>query len=102
MKWVLIMSMLFVLPAKPKPLTLQEVAEIRVRYMAKKNYRWHPPYSVCNPFKHGARFEGCGWGGKNRDPKTLGTCTPRRKLRLAADAVAIGKHGRTYRLRLWR
>ena len=101
MKWILVLSMFWALPTKPIPLTLQEVAEIRVKYMADKNYRWHPPYSVANPWKHGARFEGCGFGARNRDPKTLGTCRPRTRLRLAADAVATGKFG-TYRLRLWR
>ena len=90
-----------VLANQPKEMTLQEVAQVRVQYMADKNYRWHPPYSVCNPWKHGARFEGCGWGRKSRNPKTLGTCIPRRRMRLVADAVATGKYG-TYRLRLWR
>ena len=101
MKWILALSMFWTLPTEPKPLTLQEVAEIRVKYMADHNYRWHPPYSIGRPWQHGARFEGCGFGAKNRDPKTLGTCRPRRRLVLAADAVATGKFG-TYRLRLWK
>ena len=98
-KWILVFTLLSALPSKT--MTLQEVAEIRVKYMADKNYRWHPPYSVCNPWRYGARFEGCGWGRRGRNPKTLGTCTPKRRMRLAADATATGKYG-TYRLRLWR
>ena len=102
MKWILCLMMLLPVTSQPvKKLTLQEVAEIRVKYMADKNYRWHPPYSIANPWRYGARFEGCGWGRKGRNPKTLGTCTPRRRMTLAADAVATGKFG-TYRLRLWR
>ena len=52
MKWILVLSMFWTLPTKPKPLTLQEVAEIRVKYMADRNYRWHPPYSIANPWRH--------------------------------------------------
>ena len=101
MKWILVLSMFWALPTKPKSLTLQEVAEIRVKYMAERNYRGHPPYSIANPWRYGARFEGCGFGARSRDPKTLGTCKPRTRLTLAADAVATGRFG-TYRLRLWR
>ena len=93
-----------VLANEPKQMSLQDVAQARVQYMADRNYRWHPPFNspaVPSPWKYGARFEGCGWGGKGRNPKTLGTCTPRRRMRLVADAVATGKYG-TYRLRLWK
>tara|TARA_R110000744_G_C19171065_1_gene541632 strand:+ start:384 stop:689 length:306 start_codon:yes stop_codon:yes gene_type:complete len=101
MKWILALSMFWALPTNPQPPTLQKVAEIRVRYMADMNYKGHPPYSIGSPWKNGARFEGCGWGRRNQNPKTIGTCRPRTRLRLAADAVATGKFG-TYRLRLWR
>ena len=77
MKWILCLITLLPINAQPvKKLTLQEVAEIRVKYMADRNYRWHPPYSIANPWRYGARFEGCGWGQRGRNPKTLGTCTP--------------------------
>ena len=99
MKWLLI-ALMCATPVS-KPLTLQQVAELRVKYMADRNYRWHPPYSVANPWRHGARFEGCGWGRRGRNPKTLSTCMPRRRMTLAADATATGKYG-TYRLRLWK
>ena len=90
-----------VLTNEPKQMSLQDVAQARVQYIAYRNYRWHPPYSVANPWRYGARFEGCGWGRRGRNPKTLGTCVPRRRMTLAADATATGKYG-TYRLRLWK
>ena len=84
------------------PLELQHVAQQRANYMAQRNYRWHPPYSVGRPFKNGARFEGAGWGGRNADPKKLRTCLPRyRGMKLVGDAFARGRYG-TYRIRLWR
>lgn len=79
----------------------QTVAQERADYMARRNHRWHPPFAVGRVWSV-ARFEGAGWGGRSRDPKTLGTCRPRRRgMRLVADAVATGRWG-VYRIRLWR
>ena len=81
----------------------QVAAQIRVDYMAKYNHCWHPPFYIGKVWGTGARFEGAGWGRRNRDPKTLGTCQPhrRRRMKIIADAVAKGKWG-SYRIRLWR
>ena len=88
--------------SKLKPLTAQQVAQIRADYMAKYNYRWHPPYNIPNNrLWRVSRFEGAGWGGRHRNPKTIGTCTPRYRMTLVGDAWAKGKYG-TYRIRLWR
>ena len=101
MKFLLIMMCLLPL-ADTKPLTAQQVAQARVDYMAKKNYRWHPPFHIPNKrLWKVARFEGAGWGSVRADPKRMGTCTPRRKMRLVGDAWARSKHG-TFRIRLWK
>ena len=102
MKCLLIMMMCLLPLADTKPLTSQQVAQARVDYMAKHNHRWHPPYHIPNNrLWKVARFEGAGWGGRHRDPKTLGTCRPRYKMTLVGDAWAKGKYG-TYRIRLWK
>lgn len=85
---------------------LQAVAEERVEYMQQHHHCWHPPFRIGRLWGvHGgvrARFEGAGWGRAGLDPKRLGTCRPRRRrLTLAADAVASGPRG-TYRIRIWK
>ena len=99
----LLMVMMLLNEGKPDvPLTAQQVAQARVDYMAKHNYRWHPPYHIPkNRLWKVARFEGAGWGGVNADPKRMGTCTPRRRMKLVGDAWAKSKYG-TFRIRLWR
>ena len=87
---------------KPKPLTAQQVAQARADYMAKHNYRGHPPYNIPNNrLWRVSRFEGAGWSRANANPKRIGTCMPRYRMTLVADAWAKGKYG-TYRIRLWR
>lgn len=82
--------------------TAQVVAQARVNYMADHNFRGHPP-GLQKAWAVGARFEGAGWGRRGRNPRTLGTCRPHRsrRMRIIADAVAVGRWG-TYRIRLWR
>ena len=87
----------------------QAVAQSRVDEMCRRGYYWHLPFSHgCIPGRNlwsqtGARFEGCGWGRRGRNPRTLGTCRPRgrRRRKCIADAVANGPRG-SFRLRLWR
>ena len=96
---VIALLMAGILVSNPHPPTLQEIAQRRVEYMAEHNYRWHPPGRAW--VRAGARFEGAGWGRVGLDPHRLPTCLPRRRLTLAADAVAYGRYG-VYRIRLWK
>jgi len=82
------------------PHTPQQAAQQRADWMVKHNYRWHPPYYIGNVWRF-ARFEGVGWGGSAAKQNRMGTCTPRRRMRLIADAFAT--NGRfSVRVRLWR
>lgn len=101
----MIVFFLFFLPLDSD---LQAVAQERVDWMSVHHHCWHPPFRIARLWaRHGpnknkrVRFEGAGWGRRSRDPKNLGTCRPRRRLTLAADAVARGPRG-TYRIRLWK
>ena len=101
MNWILA-AIIFCQPLLP---TAQDIAQKRADAMAARNFRGHLPFNsrFGNPFAQqiGARFEGTGWGKRGKDPKTLGTCTPRRPMQLIADAVSVGRWG-SYRVRLWR
>ena len=81
-------------------LTPQEVAQIRANWMVDNHHRWHPPYRVGRVFRH-ARFEGVGWTKSHRPWKTIGTCRPRHRMQLIADAYAKNNH-MAVRVRLWR
>ena len=89
-----------VITTPSETLTPQEVAQIRANWMVANPPRWHPPYRVGRVFRH-ARFEGVGWAKSHRPWKTIGTCRPRRRMRLVADAYAKNNH-MAVRVRLWR
>ena len=80
----------------PKTLTAQQCAQQRAEWMVAHRWRGHAPSNVANLWRH-ARFEGVGWsGGPN-----MGTCRPRYRMALVADAYATD--GRfSARVRLWR
>lgn len=88
-------------------ITAQRVAQNRVNEMCHRGHYWHLPFSRgCRVGSNlwsqtGARFEGCGWGRRGRDPRSLGTCRPRHCRICIADAVANGPRG-SFRVRLWR
>lgn len=83
-----------------KPRTAQEVAQMRADWMVRHNYRWHAPAYVGNVWRY-ARFEGAGFGGGRSVHHRMGTCLPRRRMRLIADAYA--NNGRfSVRVRLWK
>ena len=92
--------LLMCLMSHSEELTPQEVAQIRANWMVTHHHRWHPPYRVGRVFKH-ARFEGVGWAKSHRSWKTIGTCRPRRRMKLIADAYAKNRR-MAVRVQLWR
>ena len=69
--------------------TYQQRAQDEANYMARHGIKGHV-WGVIG------RFEGVGWATHSNPP----TCTPRRGMRLVADAKARGRDG-WYRVRAW-
>ena len=85
-----------------KPRTAQEVAQIRADWLlANPLYRWHPPFRAIGNVWSVSRFEGIGWSRANAVQKRMGTCRPRRRMRLVADAYATNERF-SVRVRLWK
>lgn len=94
-------------PAKPYG---QQVAEMRADYMARNNYRNHPPKSAGDQWSvAGANFEGVGWNSSQTiAPNRIGTCRPSGRSgsaddnsrRLLGDAVSTSRYG-SFRVRIW-
>ena len=72
--------------------TDQERCQAEADYMVK--YRQFRHVGPCI-----GRFEGIGYGGRS---PSLGTCTPRYKMKLTGDAVAQTPEGTWVRVRSWR
>ena len=101
-----------VLRADPEPEPVpygQQIAQARADYMARYNYRGHPPRSAGNWMSvPGAGFEGVGWRGRNTPHRSVGTCRPSGRSGphddnsrvLLGDAVAYSSGG-SYRVRIW-
>jgi len=68
----------------------QAQAQAEANYMASRGIRGHVWGCIGN-------FEGVGWSSGGMPS----TCTPRRRMRLVADAIARGRGG-VYRVRAWR
>lgn len=94
-------------PAKPYG---QQIAEMRADYMARNNYRGHPPRSAGDQWSvAGAKFEGVGWNSSQTiAPNRIGTCRPSGRSgsaddnsrRLLGDAVSTSRYG-SFRVRIW-
>ena len=82
-------------------MTPQEAAQARADWLVSqpRGYYWHPPWSVANPWRTGAKFEGCGFGRPNQ--VVTWSCRPRYRMRLVADAYATGPF-MSCRVRLWK
>lgn len=87
----------------------QQIAQARADYMARYNYRGHPPKSAGNWMSvPGAGFEGVGWRGRNTPHRSIGTCRPSGRSGphddnsrvLLGDACAYSSGG-SYRVRIW-
>lgn len=89
----------------------QSVAQARADYMARFNYRGHPPRRRLNPpdFTTVGSFEGVGWTSRQRaSPRSISTCRPSGRSgshddnsrTLVGDATAYGAGG-SYRVRIW-
>ena len=96
---------------EPEPVVSygQQIAQARADYMARYNYRGHPPKSAGNWMSvPGAGFEGVGWRGRNTPHRSVGTCRPSGRSGphddnsrvLLGDAVAYSNGG-SYRVRIW-
>ena len=85
----------------PRKLTPQQSAQARADWIVSqpRGYWWHPPYRIANPWRAGARFEGCGFGRPGQ--AVTWSCRPRRRMKLVADAYATGPI-MSVRVRLWR
>ena len=68
----------------------QARAQAEANYMASRNIKGHVWGCI-------GTFEGVGWSSSG----TPSTCTPRRRMRLVADAIARGRGG-VFRVRAWR
>ena len=100
----------FVAVAKPAKPHGQQVAEMRADYMARNNYRSHPPRSAGDQWSvAGANFEGVGWNSSQTiAPNRIGTCRPSGRSgsaddnsrRLLGDAVSTSRDG-SFRVRIW-
>ena len=85
--------------------TPQQIAQARADWIVSNHYHWHPPYTVgTGPqfwlWRH-ARFEGLGFGRPGAQWKRMGTCRPRYRMALVADAYASNNR-MSVRVRLWR
>jgi hypothetical protein len=88
----------------------QAIAQSRADYMARYNYRGHPPKSAGNQWSVvGANFEGVGWNSSpSREANRVGTCRPSGRSgphddnsrKLLGDAVSRSRYG-TFRVRIW-
>lgn len=88
----------------------QEIAQQRATYMAKYNYRGHPPKSKAGNWLAvpGAGFEGVGWRRSDTPHRKIGTCRPSGRSgahddnsrTLLGDAVAHSRYG-SFRVRIW-
>jgi len=89
----------------------QRVAQARADYMARHNYKGHPPRRRTTPpdFTTVGSFEGVGWTQRrNATRQTVRTCRPSGRSgaqddnsrKLIGDAVAHGNAG-SYRVRIW-
>lgn len=88
----------------------QQIAQMRADYMARHNYRGHPPKSAGDQWSiAGANFEGVGWNrSQTIAPNRIGTCRPSGRSgssddntrRLLGDAVSTSRYG-SFRVRIW-
>lgn len=88
----------------------QAIAQSRADYMARYNYRGHPPKAAGNQWGvPGANFEGVGWNSsRTRSHNGVSTCRPSGRSgshddnsrKLLGDAVSRSKYG-TFRVRIW-
>lgn len=71
----------------------QNIAQIRVNWMADRGRVQHPPFSVGGIRQLGAFFEGVGMNGQTCQPRSGG-------YRKVAD-VSARRGGRVFNLRIW-
>ena len=71
----------------------QNIAQVRVNWMADRGRVQHPPFSVGGIRQLGAFFEGVGMNGQTCQPRSGG-------YRKVAD-VSARRGGRVFNLRIW-
>jgi hypothetical protein len=87
----------------------QRSAEKRAEFMARNDFRWHPPQNVGTRLRIGSSFEGVGFDPRPNLPKDqIATCRPSgnpgphddESAKIIGDSVAYGPAG-SYRVRIW-